>query len=173
MEKNQMNGWFNSPEPTIFLEHWLSNLSIGRHSCSQAACVPQNKWREAFLWSSEHMLDVGGRRTLFFILLEFVAPQNGCKWRWRNGLWLISLGSLNISTPDPSLFPPPSSHCKSHSSFMTRWVFVIQFTQPSRRWCFFHDRADAPPVESQWAKRTGGMCQVDSAEEVIGLGLAL
>ena len=130
MERNQMNGWFNSPEPTIFLEHWLSNLSIGRHSCSQAAHVPQNKWGGAFLWTSEHMLDVGGRQTLFFILLESVAPQNGCKWRWRNDLWLISLGSLNIFTPDPSLLPPPSSHCKSHSSFMTKWVFVIQFTSP-------------------------------------------
>lgn len=76
-----------------------------------------------------------------------------------SGWWLISLGSLNSSTPDPNVSLPPSSpprprHCP------TRLIVALWqggclwsssgwgLTQSSWWWYSFHDRADAQPVES-------------------------
>lgn len=74
------------------------------------------------------MLGEGRRVFVFHPFRTYCSQISGCKWKWRDKtLWLISLGSLKVPTPDPILLPPPSFHCKTHSSFMTRWVFVIQF----------------------------------------------
>lgn len=103
MEKNQMNGWFNSPEPTIFWNTDCPNLSIGRHSCSAGSLCAPEQMKKAFCDLQSTCWMWWGADFVFHPF-RVCCSQNGYKWRWRNGLWLISLGGLNISLLTPACF---------------------------------------------------------------------
>lgn len=180
-EVSRVNGWFCSLEPRTSVERSPCDLSTGRATVSRQSVCPKTNEKnpscelENTCWAGGWA--GGGGCIVFYPFRDCCSQISVCNWRWRDkALWLISLGSLNIPTPGPSVSPPPFSPCKVHGSFMTRWVFVTQFrvgsqsTSP-RLWCSFHDGADAQPVESQWAQGAGGVCQVDSAEEVMALVL--